>query len=154
MATYYTGLLRRLQPEGPYSLGGWCYGGIVAVEMAQQLVAMSQRIAFLGLLETVAPTPSLRIYRRHLHRMACLLQMGPAQWLRYLRKKAQYHREAKLANKMRFRRLEKTEATSAVNLEEHNQRLAQLEHVYRTNLAALKHYSPRRYPGRVAGVGG
>src|SRR5690606_24169057 len=27
MAKYYVGLLRKFQPNGPYYLGGWCYGG-------------------------------------------------------------------------------------------------------------------------------
>ncbi|MEO7678804.1 MAG: amino acid adenylation domain-containing protein, partial [Verrucomicrobiota bacterium] len=30
MAAYYIQQMRSLQPQGPYYLGGWCYGGIVA----------------------------------------------------------------------------------------------------------------------------
>ena len=34
IAAHYIEILKRHQPNGPYSLGGWCYGGMVAHEMA------------------------------------------------------------------------------------------------------------------------
>lgn len=37
MAAEYVAALRRWQPEGPYHLGGYCFGGNVAFEMARQL---------------------------------------------------------------------------------------------------------------------
>lgn len=37
IATKYIEILRDYQPEGPYILGGWCYGGVIAHEMACQL---------------------------------------------------------------------------------------------------------------------
>lgn len=37
-AAYYISLIQNVQPEGPYCLGGWSYGGVVAYEMAQQLI--------------------------------------------------------------------------------------------------------------------
>ena len=56
MAAHYTEALRVVQPEGPYFLGGWSMGGIVAFEMAQQLQAQGQKIALLALIDTVATT--------------------------------------------------------------------------------------------------
>ncbi len=47
--------MRSVQPQGPYALGGHCYGGIVAFEVARQLSAAGERIALLTLLDT--PTP-------------------------------------------------------------------------------------------------
>jgi thioesterase domain-containing protein/acyl carrier protein len=44
--------IRTLQPNGPYFLGGMCFGGMVAYEMAQQLVAQNQPVAFLGILDS------------------------------------------------------------------------------------------------------
>jgi thioesterase domain-containing protein len=149
MAAYYVSLLRRQVPEGPYYLGGWCYGGIVALEMAQQLIAAGQRIGFLGLLETVAPPPSLRVLRYYRHRFKCFLRLGPAQWGSYFRQKVAYLRDVRLANRMRFRRLEERSDQDAGAIEEQNRRLAQLEHVYTMNLRALKSYRPRPYPGKV-----
>jgi amino acid adenylation domain-containing protein len=149
MARYYIELMRAMRPNGPYSLGGWCYGGLVAFEMARQLQAKGQAVAFLGLLETVAPPPSLRISRYYLHRFRCFLRMSPRHWLSYLRSKLRYYQDVKLANRMRFRRLEHNDPEKRVTLAEHNRRLARLEHVYATNLQALKRYRPKPYPGKV-----
>jgi thioesterase domain-containing protein/acyl carrier protein len=55
MASYYIEALRTIQPEGPYLLGGWSFGGIVAFEMAQQLVAQDQRVSQLLVLDSYAP---------------------------------------------------------------------------------------------------
>ena len=43
------------QPEGPYQLGGWSMGGVVAFEMAQQLHAQGQQIGLLALLDARIP---------------------------------------------------------------------------------------------------
>ncbi|MGH9507230.1 MAG: thioesterase domain-containing protein, partial [Terriglobales bacterium] len=39
LATHYVQELQRAQPQGPYYLGGYCGGGTVAYEMAQQFTA-------------------------------------------------------------------------------------------------------------------
>ena len=56
MAAYYINAMRTVQAEGPYLLGGWSMGGVVAFEMAQQLHAQGQRAALLALLDTRIPT--------------------------------------------------------------------------------------------------
>ncbi|HEY6331493.1 MAG TPA: amino acid adenylation domain-containing protein, partial [Blastocatellia bacterium] len=45
MASAYIELIRQVQPAGPYSLGGWSFGGIVAYEMAQQLSRMGEEVS-------------------------------------------------------------------------------------------------------------
>src|SRR5436309_3634175 len=42
MAAAHIQSMRDVQPEGPYLLGGWCNGGLVAYEMARQLQAAGQ----------------------------------------------------------------------------------------------------------------
>jgi amino acid adenylation domain-containing protein len=51
MARYYVEEIRRVQGSGPYHLGGWSYGGIVAFEIARQLEAAGERVALLALLD-------------------------------------------------------------------------------------------------------
>ncbi len=51
MAAYYIQEIQTVQPEGPYLLGGRCLGGIVALEMAQQLLAQGQQVLLLVLVE-------------------------------------------------------------------------------------------------------
>jgi amino acid adenylation domain-containing protein len=55
MAAYYIEALRKVQSDGPYLLGGWSMGGVVAFEMAQQFHAQGQRVALLALLDTRIP---------------------------------------------------------------------------------------------------
>ena len=56
IAAKYIEILKRHQPEGPYFLGGWCYGGMVAHEMACQLEAMGEEVRYLFMLDSHAPT--------------------------------------------------------------------------------------------------
>jgi thioesterase domain-containing protein len=47
--------VRRAQREGPYHLLGYCFGGLVAYEMASQMRADGDEVAFLALIDTVNP---------------------------------------------------------------------------------------------------
>jgi amino acid adenylation domain-containing protein len=57
MARQYVALIRERQPQGPYHLGGWCFGGVVAFEAAQQLTAAGEQVALLSLFDSRAPIP-------------------------------------------------------------------------------------------------
>ena len=48
MAAMYIQTIQSIQPQGPYFLAGWSFGGHIVFEMAQQLMAQSQKISFLG----------------------------------------------------------------------------------------------------------
>ncbi|MEM1106300.1 MAG: amino acid adenylation domain-containing protein [Pseudomonadota bacterium] len=50
------GELKAFQPEGPYHLGGYSTGGMIALEMAQRLVAGGDAVALLFLLDPPAAT--------------------------------------------------------------------------------------------------
>jgi acetoacetyl-CoA synthetase len=52
MAQFYIGAIRELQPRGPYFLGGYSFGGLVALEMAQRLSREGETIAFFGMLDS------------------------------------------------------------------------------------------------------
>nr|WP_276510167.1 non-ribosomal peptide synthetase [Longimicrobium terrae] len=47
--------MRAVQPEGPYHLLGWSFGGFVAYEMAIQLQRAGETVAFMGMLDTLSP---------------------------------------------------------------------------------------------------
>jgi thioesterase domain-containing protein len=47
--------VRRIDPDGPYLLGGFSAGGLVAFEMAKALLGSGQRVALLFLLDTWDP---------------------------------------------------------------------------------------------------
>jgi acyl carrier protein len=48
MAAEYVGAMRNVQPAGPYFLGGWSMGGVIAFEMARQLQEQGETIGLLA----------------------------------------------------------------------------------------------------------
>lgn len=48
-------LIREIQPEGPYAVVGWCVGGVLAFETAQQLIQTGQEVSFVGVIDGWAP---------------------------------------------------------------------------------------------------
>ncbi|OJY38776.1 MAG: hypothetical protein BGP03_12750 [Pseudonocardia sp. 73-21] len=52
MATCYVEAVREVQPDGPYTLVGWSFGGMVAVEMAAQFRASGDEVSELVLIDT------------------------------------------------------------------------------------------------------
>ena len=55
MAAYYIRELKLIQPTGPYAFLGLSFGGLVAYEMAQQLVARGETVNLLAMLDTWQP---------------------------------------------------------------------------------------------------
>jgi amino acid adenylation domain-containing protein len=68
MAAAYIDEIRHRQPHGPYQLAGLCVGGVIAYEMAWQLVRVGERVDLLALLEAALPgaleRPGLRAQQR------------------------------------------------------------------------------------------
>jgi amino acid adenylation domain-containing protein len=52
MATWYLREVRAAWPDGPYLIGGMCIGGLIALEMAQQLYQQGAEVALLAVLDT------------------------------------------------------------------------------------------------------
>ena len=59
MAAEYITAMRAVQPDGPYLLGGWSLGGVIAFEMAQQLQRAGQLVERLVLLDSSPPYPEV-----------------------------------------------------------------------------------------------
>jgi amino acid adenylation domain-containing protein len=55
MASQYLKEVTIVQPHGPYFLGGYCLGGVIALEMAQQLRALSEKVGLVVMLDTYNP---------------------------------------------------------------------------------------------------
>jgi len=54
VATYIQHI-RAVQPAGPYYVAGFCFFGLLAFEVAAQLEALGEKVAFLGLIDTYCP---------------------------------------------------------------------------------------------------
>ncbi|BCL39534.1 amino acid adenylation domain-containing protein [Nostoc sp. MS1] len=55
MAALYIEAIKTIQPTGPYYLGGWSMGGVIAFEMAQQLLTNTDEVALLALIDSYVP---------------------------------------------------------------------------------------------------
>ena len=95
MAADYIEEIKKLQPEGPYYLGGYCMGGQIAYEVAQQLQKQGQKIALVALFDTQRlwspETFSLYCYQslqRILFHCASIFQAKPGNRLVFIAHKA------------------------------------------------------------------
>ncbi|MCU0490000.1 MAG: amino acid adenylation domain-containing protein [Chloroflexaceae bacterium] len=148
MAEVYLAAIQHQQPHGPYMLGGWSFGGLVAYEMARRLTAQGEEVALLALFDSWAPEPEpppsvsdttlLAWFARDLSRtfgsdlgitVEMLEQIAPEQQLSYVLGQA---RAAQLL---------------PPDLGEHE--IGQYLAVFVANLRAMQAYRPHRYEGRV-----
>jgi amino acid adenylation domain-containing protein len=96
MAEHYIKEMRTVQPSGPYLLSGWCFGGLVAFEMAQQLHRVGERVELLAMLNApstpdyraMEPAPEVSpVALRARKRMQELSLLTPRQKLKYAARK-------------------------------------------------------------------
>ena len=57
LAAHYAADIRRLQPQGPYLVGGFCQGGVVAFEIARLLRAAGEEVGLLCLQDRFIDEP-------------------------------------------------------------------------------------------------
>jgi amino acid adenylation domain-containing protein len=55
MAARYVQEMRQMQPQGPYAVGGFCFGGTIAMEMAWQLEQAGEAVTEVVLIEPGPP---------------------------------------------------------------------------------------------------
>ncbi len=71
MARRYIKEIQGIQPDGPYYLGGYCVGGVIAYEMAQQLVEEGASVGALVMLDS----PNPRIARQRSRLLHCAFEL-------------------------------------------------------------------------------
>lgn len=57
LARYYAGEILRIQPSGPFLIGGFCQGAVVAFQIAKALRALGHEVALLCLQDRFIPEP-------------------------------------------------------------------------------------------------
>lgn len=87
IAAAHVAAMRSVQPEGPYLLGGFCNGGLMAYEMARQLHMQGQQVDLLALIDPATPAPH-KFIRQSLKSLGILTRSGRGRqldwFLRYL----------------------------------------------------------------------
>ena len=140
LAACFARQVRAFRPQGPYIIAGYCAGGTVAYELAQQLARDGAQIDLLALFG--APYPAHFRFparlRRHLAEKVELLRdlvtRSPAEYRRYL------------AERLRLRG-ERVRARAAAAADPVLVLRAKVE---RATLAAVRAYAPHKSVGRVA----
>jgi amino acid adenylation domain-containing protein len=149
MASRYVEAVRLKCSHGPYILGGWSMGGVVAFEMAAQLAAAGQEAPVVFLIDPPAPgrwraphgvddVDSLAAFAADLARTAGADPWESLEQLRGVDAES-------IRNGMFERAIEGTAIAREIGAE----RLRRLYAVFRANRLALEGYQPRSYPGRV-----
>jgi amino acid adenylation domain-containing protein len=133
----------KIQPEGPYRLGGHSFGGIVAFELAQQLIALGHEVSLLALFDTWGkdyPT-RLPLPGRIADHFRYLGTLGFGEQLQYLGRKA-----GAILRRVTSR-LRPASVESAVH--DASDTIAGVENVGFINHNARCRYQPRVYPRRL-----
>lgn len=152
MATLYAKEIRRIQPQGPYFLGGYCLGGTIAFEVARQLQARGEQIALLALFDTMnwskipMPTFWAKTYfglERLVFHAANILRLDSAGKAKFLFEKIKILR-ARLPvwRGMLFNRLQKKSTTEGSDA-----RI--LSQIWQANDRAAMEYVPQPFAGTV-----
>lgn len=158
MAAHYVADIRRLQPHGPYHLGGYCFGGTVAMEMARQINAQGEEVALLALLNCSPPNSD---YDRISWTPAWGLRFGRnlLYWVDYFRhwmpaQRREFFRWKKEILKQRIARLLGRDSNPPLKIDADN--LVDLSSfptdqrkLWRIHIDSLLKYHPQRYTGRV-----
>jgi aspartate racemase len=147
MAGYYVTLLRTVQPDGPYLLGGWSIGGVIAFEMAQQFLALGQEVNLLALIDSHVPQDYQETESDDLTLLANFaLDLGlPLERMQFdTQHLRQLDADARLALVL--------EEAKRVHVLPGDLELAQvcrLFQVFKNNVQAVARYEPRVYAGTI-----
>jgi aspartate racemase len=141
MAAHYIEQMQSIVPDGPFYFGGYESGGLVAFEMARQLIEKSKPHAAL-LINTIAPDFNYREVHINKHFVSGFVRNLPNWASDYVHQSSQ---QRKIMN-MRMDSLNGTLETSR-NLSEsfHRARSKVVEAVYR----AFSKYDAKSYPGTI-----
>ena len=137
MATEYLREVRKIQPTGPYFFCGYCFGGRVALEMAQQLIAQGEQPPYLGLFVTYHVLISTLSERIRLH-VRQFRVMGTKAKLAYAAQNF-----ADKTKSLVWRTAYKLFRDVAPDSSPLFRNVAEM------NLNALRCYMPRTYPGQM-----
>ena len=153
MAAQYIEEIQRIHPEGPYLLLGYCMGGTIALEMAQQLRSANQEVPFLGLIETYnwinlkpenAVSKARYLFQKiEFHTRNLLLLSGEKRKMFWQDKVSTLKRRQKVWSGMRSG---KETANGADPESMHHTTLA---NVWKNNDDAALVYQPNYYKGRI-----
>jgi len=149
MASDYVQEIIAYQPEGPYLLAGFSFGGFVAFEMAKQLSAQGYEIGLLSIFDTqVASAP------RFLTSIS--MQKSLAYRTKSLMKRIEFHTQnisklsyRELPGYLKKKRVRPSAQEAIMGDVEEEEVPEHMLRVIKANIATLKEYIPGEYEGKV-----
>jgi amino acid adenylation domain-containing protein len=143
MASHYIKDILSIQPDGPYFLVGYSFGGLLAFEIAQQLHSQGKKVALLALLDIKSPNfqrirPSLAQFIQI--NFSNLRQLPPNRKLKYITDRLDY----------RFNKKFDYKADMIKDLSKISPPTPELLNLIDTNMQAAREYTAQIYPGDVS----
>ncbi len=158
MAIAYLKEVRKIQPQGPYYLGGRSFGGMVAYEMARQLVEQGETVALLAILDTYPKgwlktysDDEARSFRKQFRQMR--IKSHLENWKQLdITGKAEYFLEKANFKKRKYKNLlwQYTRKSSDKTKQSVGATIRNIEEI---NYLAIRKFVPKFYPGIVTFFG-
>ena len=143
MAEEYIDAIRSVQPDGPYFIGGYSAGGVIAFEMAHQLQDLGDEVGLLAMLDTFCPDlpadPDASTAEKLTDHIGSFLKLGLSYGQSYAKQRLA-HEKFRL-RKMKAKTYEKVGRTIPVELRD----IGMIE----AYTDAIHKYVLRPYAGRV-----
>jgi thioesterase domain-containing protein/acyl carrier protein len=156
MAAHYVEELLKVQRHGPYYLGGYCFGGLVAFEMAQQLVARGQTVELLALMNATPPNSNFERMQFTPRWLAHFIK-NSWQWLAHFARWEPEERRQLLLRKARalkkgLRRRDTAARNGQIDAEDYvdlSDYSPQRRRLWNVHLSAAAQYRPSAYSGKI-----
>jgi thioesterase domain-containing protein len=162
MAAHYIREIRTLQPDGPYHLGGYCFGGVVAFEMARQLEQQGLRVGLLAAIE-LPPPHGYKKGGVDVQLIRNFFRTLPT-WTKYFFAQGRKEVGARIRQKARnlLRKIKRRyggapDRDAVAEIQARLEEFIDFAHYpedfkryARTHWEALERYCPKTYPGRIA----
>jgi thioesterase domain-containing protein len=156
MAAHYVSDLRKAQPSGPYQLGGYCFGGNVAFEMARQLQAAGEKIDLLLLINcwpnnssytqfTLDPPTLVKAGLNFCFRLGHQFELAVRQPHDFFKARTRwmFKRARGFFSNDPLDRLAVEDVVDLASRPEHEQKL------WRTHVEAWLQYQPQKFDGKI-----
>ena len=138
IASNYIQAIRSVQPQGPYYLLGASFGGLIAFEMANQLMDAQQELGSLTMLDIIKPDSTSRQLKTDTEMMALLIELFEGHSISITQLKMPSHHQ-------QLQRLMKSMGLDSLSTFEQQKIYEQVK----THWQALINYTPKPYPGEI-----
>ncbi|MFL5654930.1 MAG: non-ribosomal peptide synthetase [Ktedonobacteraceae bacterium] len=148
MAAHYIAAIQTVQAQGPYLLGGWSLGGVVAFEMAQQLQRQGHEVALLAIIDSHLSLIHPHAPVEMLDVSDTTLAKAVLEGLNQVQAGEDFYRRPP-EEQLNYA-LEQVKIANGVPVDTDLRQFRRLSRMRKTNLYAARTYIPQVYPHRLA----